>query len=169
MLQDPASVLSSITLICAVAILVGLVGIILPVLPGTLLIVASVLLWAVVAQNAMGWWLLGFAVLVAACGWGLQYLIPGRRLRDAGVPNRTLLVGGLLGIVGFFVIPVLGLVIGFVGGVFLAELSRHRDVAAAWPSTVHALKAAALSYGIELSAGLSIAAAFAFTAWRVHS
>lgn len=169
MLQDSATTLPSITLICAVAIVVGLVGIILPVLPGTLLILGSVLLWAVVAQDPMGWWLLAFAAILAACGWGLQYLIPGRRLRVAGVPNRTLLVGGLLGIVGFFVVPVLGLVLGFVGGVFLAELSRHRDLAAAWPSTVHALKAAALSYGIELCAGLSIAAAFAFTAWRVHS
>ncbi|MDO9498092.1 MAG: DUF456 family protein, partial [Nocardioides sp.] len=60
--------------------------------------------------------------------------------------------GAGLAIVGFFVVPVVGIVLGFVLGIYLAE---HRRVgsAQAWPSTRHALKAVGLSILIELVAG----------------
>ena len=66
----------------------------------------------------------------------------------------------MLGIVGFFVIPVVGLLIGFVLGVYLAELRRVGS-AAAWPATVHALKAVGLSIVIELVASLLAATTWA--------
>jgi len=55
--------------------------------------------------------------------------------------------------VGFFVIPVVGLLVGFVAGIYLAELLRVGR-ARAWPSTGAALRAAGLSLLIELAAGL---------------
>jgi len=81
----------------------------------------------------------------------VKYLVPTRRLKDVGVPASTLWVGAALGVVGFFVVPVVGLFLGFVTGVYLAE---HRRVGsrAAWPSTKHALKAVGLSILIELVA-----------------
>jgi uncharacterized protein len=99
-------------------------------------------------------------VVLLAVGTVVKYAVPGRNLKNAGVPNRTLMVGGLLGLVGFFVVPVVGLLIGFVLGVYLAELQRvGRDDA--WPSTKHALKAAGLSVLIELvAAGLAAATYF---------
>lgn len=39
-------------------------------------------------------------------------------MRETGVPNRSLIIGRLLAIAGFFVVPVVGAVIGFVGGVY---------------------------------------------------
>ena len=60
----------------------------------------------------------------------------------------------MLGIVGFFVVPVLGLVLGFVLGVYLAELAKRRDQRLAWASTVHAIKGVALSVGVELAGAL---------------
>ena len=45
------------------------------------------------------------------------------------------MLGGVLGVVGFFVIPVIGLPLGFVLGVYLSELSRV-GVDRAWPATV---------------------------------
>ena len=135
------------------AILVGLVGILVPVLPGTLLIAAAVLVWALQAGSVAGW--VVFAAVFVLLGLGAvgKYVVPGRGLRSAGVPHLTLLVGGLLGIVGFFVIPVVGLLIGFVAGVYLSELARVGR-ALAWPSTRAALKAAGLSVLIELAAAL---------------
>ena len=40
--------------------------------------------------------------------------------------------GAVLGVIGFFVIPVVGLVVGFVLGVYLAELVHRRDQRRAW-------------------------------------
>ena len=84
----------------------------------------------------------------------IKYLWPMRRMRAADVSPLSLAAGAVLGIIGFFVIPVLGLVIGFVLGVYLTELCYRRDQRVAWTSTVHALKAVALSVGVELCGAL---------------
>ena len=45
----------------------------------------------------------------------LKALLPARRPRESGAPRRTLMAGGLAAIVGFFVVPVVGGIPGFVG------------------------------------------------------
>jgi hypothetical protein len=64
----------------------------------------------------------------------------------------------VLGVVGFFVIPVVGLLIGFVLGIYLAELARLGGHEAAWPSTRRALAAVGWSIVIEMATGLLAAA-----------
>ncbi len=75
-------------------------------------------------------------------------------MRAADVRTSILVIGGICGIVGFFVIPVIGLLIGFVAGVFVAELASRHDARRAWASTVHALKGVALSAGVEFTGAL---------------
>jgi uncharacterized protein YqgC (DUF456 family) len=144
-------------LLVGLAILVGLVGIVVPVLPGSILILGAVLVWAVQASSTTAWVVFALVTTFLVVGGIVKYALPGRGLRTAGVPNRTLVLGGLLGIVGFFVIPVVGLVVGFVLGVYLSELMRV-GTELAWPSTRAALKAVGLSMLIELAAGLLAAA-----------
>jgi uncharacterized protein len=165
----------ALTVVAALLVAAGLVGVVVPALPGLLLVVAGIGLWAVPRGDAVGWTVLGVAVAVVALGTVAKYLLPGRRMRAAGVPGRTLLAGGVLGIVGFFVVPVVGLVIGFVLGVYLAELARlgrsnrsGHDASTphsvrggrpapdkgAWPSTRTALAAVGWSILVELAAGL---------------
>ena len=139
-------------LLVALAIAVGLVGIVVPILPGTLLVAAALLVWALSAGGTAAWLILAAAIAILAAGQVVRFLVPGRRLKRAEIPGSTQLVGAVLGVVGFFVVPVVGLFVGFVLGVFLAEW-RRVGRAAAWPSTVHALKAAGLSIVIELLAG----------------
>ena len=126
-----------------------------PILPGALLVFAAIAVWAVVEHNVVSWVTLGRGHRAA---WQprtlIKYMWPMRRMRDADVGTRSLVAGAVLGIIGFFVIPVLGLVIGFVLGVYLAELANRRDQKAAWTSTVHALKGVALSVGVELAGAL---------------
>jgi uncharacterized protein YqgC (DUF456 family) len=90
----------------------------------------------------------------------VKYVLPGRRLKASGVPTSTLVTGGVLGIVGFFVVPVVGLFLGFVLGVWLAELVRLPDRGRAWTSTRGALAAVGWSVLIELFAGLLATAAW---------
>lgn len=145
--------------IVGLAVLAGVLGVVVPVLPGTLLILVAVLVWAVQDGSTTAWTVFAVATVLLAVGAVVKYAVPGRSLKAAGVPNRTLLIGGLLGLVGFFVIPVVGLFIGFVLGVYLGELQRvGRDDA--WPSTKHALKAAGLSVLIELIAAALAAATY---------
>jgi uncharacterized protein YqgC (DUF456 family) len=144
---------TSTELLVGLAVLVGVIGVIVPVLPGTLLILGAVLVWALQDGSGTAWVVFSIVTVLLATGAIVKYAVPGRRLQAAGVPSSTLFLGAALGLVGFFVIPVIGLVIGFVGGVYLAEMRRvGRE--AAWPSTRHALLAAGLSILIELAAAM---------------
>ncbi len=156
----------AISVLAGLAIIVGLAGIAVPVLPGLLLVWASVLVWTLFTQHGVSWAVLLVSSALAVAGWLLQYLIPGKRLRDAGIPHRSTIIGLLAGVVGFFVIPVLGLPLGFIAGVYGSEFARVGK-AEAWTSTQHALRAAIISYGIEFVTGLLIAGAFVFGVWRV--
>jgi uncharacterized protein len=138
--------------------LVGLIGIVVPILPGLLLVWAAVLVWASAAQTPAGWVVLGVATALALSGFVLQYLLPGRHMAAAGVTRSSIVAGVALGVAGFFLIPVVGAFLGFPLGIYLAERVKRRTHASAWPSTKHALKAIALSMGIELLTGFAIAA-----------
>ena len=150
----------TLTVLAGVLVVVGLIGIVLPMLPGPVLVVAGIAVWAVPRHDRIGWTVLAVAVGLTLLGAVAKYLLPGRRLRAAGVPWWSLGAGVALGIVGFFVVPVIGLLLGFMLGVFLAELARLGSVEAAWPSTRHALNAAGWSILIELGAGLLATAAW---------
>ena len=136
-------------LLVAAVIGVGLVGIVVPILPGTLLIVGALFVWALVVGGG-AWSVFALALLVIAAGEVIKYLVAGRSLRSDAIPNRTIVVGGLVGIVGFFVVPVVGLLLGFIVGALVSELIRTRSIERAWRGAWAALKAAAKTIGIEL-------------------
>ncbi|PFG40521.1 hypothetical protein ATJ97_3051 [Georgenia soli] len=141
-------------LIVGLVIVVGLVGAVIQIYPGSIIVAAAVAVWGVVTGGAIGWTVAVVGVLAVAVAGVAKYLYAGRYLKGAGVPNRTLLVGGVLGVVGFFVIPVVGLPIGFVLGVYLSEMGRHRDHRGAWRSTMAAIRATGLTILIELAGAL---------------
>lgn len=142
------------TVLVALVIAIGLVGILVPVLPGGLLVFLAIAVWAVAVHTATAWVVLGVAAALFLAGEVIKYLWPMRRMRRAEVAARSLVVGGILGVIGFFVIPVLGLAVGFVLGVYLWEYSALRDPTRAWTSTKHAIKGVALAMGVEFTAAL---------------
>lgn len=141
-------------ILVALAIAVGIVGIVVPILPGGLLVFGAIAVWAVVERTAAAWVVLGVAAALFLATEVIKYMWPVRRMRAADVRTRSLVAGGILGVIGFFVIPVIGLVLGFVAGVYLAELGVRHEHRRAWVSTVHALKGVALSVGVELAGAL---------------
>jgi uncharacterized protein len=150
-----------VTLLSGLIILAGLAGIVVPVLPGLVLVLAGVAVWALARHDTTAWIALAVACVLTLAGVVAKYLLPGRRLRESGVPWSTIALGTALGVVGFFVIPVVGLFAGFVLGVYLAERTRLGEHARAWPSTLAALKAVGWSMAIELLTGLLVAATWA--------
>jgi uncharacterized protein YqgC (DUF456 family) len=137
----------------AVAIAIGLLGILVPVLPGGLLILAAVLVWASELGERTAWVVFAVAAALTVAGAVAKYAVPGRRRKDTGIPSTTQWTGVAFGVVGFFVVPVIGLFLGFVLGVYVAE-RRRLGAEPAWPSTKAALRAVGLSILIELAAGV---------------
>ncbi len=139
---------------------VAAVGVVVPVVPGSLVAEAAVVIW-VIEEASTGHAVLAYAIgamctavlIVAAV---IKYVLPSRRLKQADVASSSMVVAGLLGIVGFFVVPVVGLVLGFVFGIFLAERRRVGSSPKAWAATKAALRASGLAILIEM-AGVLVA------------
>ncbi|SOC51610.1 DUF456 domain-containing protein [Ornithinimicrobium cerasi] len=155
--------MSSIEVVAALLMVVGVLGIVVPILPGLLLIVGAVLLWALVEQSTLGWVLLSVTVVLYLVGSLLQWLVPGKRMRAAGVRTSTLLAGVVAAIAMAFVIPVVGLFVGFPVGIFLVSLAHTRDRGEAWSATKHALRAVGTNILIELVTAFTIIATWAVT------
>ncbi|GAB2679875.1 DUF456 domain-containing protein [Thalassiella azotivora] len=143
-----------ITLVAGLTILVGLVGTVVPVVPGPLLIAVAVGVWALVVQTTGGWLVLAAVVVLLLAGQLLKYLTAGRTMLTSGVPRRSLLVAGLAGLVGFFVVPVVGLALFFIGGLYLMERHRLGPGPQSAASTRTALKAVGIGILVELTAAL---------------
>ena len=86
--------------------------------------------------------------------------VPARQLKRTGVPNASLAVGAVLGIVGFFVVPVIGIVLGFALGIYLAE-ARRVGPSPARGTTWAALRAVGISLLIEVTAAVLAALTWA--------
>ncbi len=152
---------AALDLVCGAVILIGIFGTIIPNIPGLLLSWAGVLVWALFSDTGPAkWWVLGVATLLALFGTVAKFLLPGRHLAKSGVPGLTIFIGTVLAIVGFFVVPFIGLFLGFVVGVYVAESVRLRGIGPAWPSAWKAIKAVGLSVLIEVGAGLFILASW---------
>ncbi|WP_430780039.1 DUF456 domain-containing protein [Actinoplanes sp. G11-F43] len=153
---------TAITILSGLVILTGVIGVLVPVLPGLVLTWSGVLLWALLGDGAGGSRLLVAVLATVVFGIGIvvKFLWPGKKLRNT-VPTSAILLGGVLGVIGFFVVPVAGLVLGFVLGVWLVELNRL-GMERAWPSTRSAIGAVGLSLLVELASALLIAVIWLF-------
>lgn len=151
----------------ALLVAVGIAGLIVPVLPGLACVVLGVLVWAIGQSSTAAWVVFAVACVLAVAGYVVQVLVPGRQLSRGGVARRSNIVGLVCAVVGFFVVPVIGLLLGFVIGVFLAESARLRDRTQAWAATRVAIRAALTSVGIELAAAVTIAVGWAIAAFAL--
>ena len=146
-------------------VVVGVCGIVVPVIPGSVAIVAGLLLWAVTGGSASGWWVFGIGTALVAAGASAQYLITGRRLRERDIPQRSVVIGLVCGVVGLFVIPLFGLPLGFVVGLLGSEYVRLRDLRAAASASWAALKSVGLGMLIELGCALAAATVLLVGVW----
>jgi len=162
-------VITPLNVLVALAMLVGTVGIVVPVLPGLLVVWLATLVWAFEGQTTVSWVVFGIATLVYAVGLLAQYILPGRRMKLAGVRTSTLALALGVAVVGFFVIPVIGAPIGFVTAIYLLERMKHRAHAPAWAATGQALRAVALNVGIEALTALGIITTWAVGVWSTRA
>ena len=123
------AILETLTLL---ALIIGLLGLIMPVFPGLVIMWLGTLLYALIqnaAGNMTGWgWLLfgviTFLMIIGSIG---DNLLIAHKMRDKYVPWSSILFAFGAGIVAsIFLTPLVGLIAAPVG-LFLAESRRLRD------------------------------------------
>lgn len=148
------------TLITAALLVVGCLGVIVPVLPGSVLIVVGLLVWAFTVQAVEGWTVLAVGSALAIAGMAASAVLTGTRLKRRQIPNRSLLYAAAGAVVGLFLIPVVGIFVGFFVGLLLSETARQRDLRAALDSSWAGLKAAGLGIVVEFGCALAASTVF---------
>ncbi|MBK0393929.1 DUF456 domain-containing protein [Ramlibacter algicola] len=107
-------------LLSTVLIAAGLAGIVLPALPGTLLVLAGILLGAWIDDfTRVGWFAVSVVVVLALLAWAMDYVAAMLGARRAGASKQAIVgaavgtVAGLfMGIVGIFIMPLVGAAVG---------------------------------------------------------
>ncbi|MGB5951676.1 MAG: DUF456 domain-containing protein [Ornithinimicrobium sp.] len=145
-----------IVAVTTILMVVGLFGIVIPILPGLLFVWSGVLVWAIAEGSTLGWLVLMAATAIALAGAALQFLLPGQRMRNAGVATSTLLVAVAVGVVLGIAVPVVGFFVGFPLGIYVVQRVRRGGHVEARRSTGLALKAIGMNILIELSTALLV-------------
>lgn len=147
------------TLLVLIAMLVGLVGTLLPILPGILLMWASAVAYGfAVGFDALA--IVVLAVLSVLTGVALVagVLLPKRAAVDAGAATSSQFAAAVGAVIGFFVIPIVGIIVGALVGIGLAEYHDKRDWPAARASTIAVAKGFGLSTIVQFVLGFVMVA-----------
>lgn len=144
-----------LAVIVALLALVGLCGIVVPALPGSPTVGVAALVWAIWGSSSWGWIAFGVAAVLLAIGMSASLLLTKRDLGRKEIPQWPILVGVACGIVGAFVLPALGLPIGFAIGLFCAELVRVKNLGGALATSGTAIKAIGIGMMVELACAMA--------------
>ena len=140
--------------ILAVAfIIVGIVGIVLPALPGTVLIFAGLLLaaWADHFQR-VGPLMLTIIGVIGATSYGIDFVAAALGAQRLGASRRAMAGAALGTLLGFFLgLP--GIIVGPFIGAVIGELTLHRD----WKRVGKAGVAAWIGFAIGTAVKVGIA------------
>jgi len=139
---------------------VGLVGVVLPALPGTILIVAGLLVaaWAD-GFTRVGVWTLVLIAVIGAVSYGVDFVAAALGAKKLGASPRAVVGAGLGTLLGlFFGLP--GLIFGPLIGAVLGELSAHRDLKRAGKAGMAAWIGFAIGTAVKIAMAMSMIAIF---------
>lgn len=152
-----------VTVLVAAAMVIGVAGTILPVVPGLWLIWAAGVVYGIATGfGVIGWVALGVMSVLAIGGSLVAVVLPQRRAMRVGVPLWGQALAAVLAVIGLFVIPFIGAMVGFVIGILIASLSETGDVRTAIPVAVATLRTMLVASAIQFACGVAM-----FVTWIV--
>jgi uncharacterized protein len=115
--------------LAVVLVIVGLVGTVLPALPGAMLIVAGLVVAAWADGFArVGVWTLVVIGVIGAASYLVDFAAAALGAKKFGASPRAMIGAGLGTLAGLFLGPV-GIIFGPFVGAIIGELTVHRDYA----------------------------------------
>jgi uncharacterized protein YqgC (DUF456 family) len=161
--EEPISVV--VLVLTSLIMLVGLIGTVLPIIPGTILIFAGALLYALVDRfQIVGWPTLVVLGVLAAVATTADLWASSIGAKIGGASGWSVVIGLLAGLVGFVVFNLPGAMIGAILGVLLTEIVRVGDWRLALKAGSGWVVGWILSTVVQLGIGLIMVAIFV---WQV--
>jgi len=138
---------------------VGALGTIVPLVPGISLVWGAGLVYGL----DRGFGAVGVVALAVMTSLGVAatvggYVVPKRRASGAGASRATVWLGVAGAVVGFFLVPVVGLPIGGVLGIYVGERLRTGDTVTAWRATRATIAGFGIAVLVQFAAAMSMIA-----------
>lgn len=136
-------------------VIVGFAGIVLPAIPGTILVFSGLLLAAGIDHfERVGWITLVFLGFLTVLSFVMDYLASAYGVKRSGA-SRQAVIGGLIGLAFGMFVGIPGLIFGPFIGAMIGELIAHQDLMRA--------SRAGLGTWLGLVLGIAVKLAIAFT------
>lgn len=150
-----------VLVLTSLLMLVGVIGTVLPIIPGTILIFAGAFLYALVEGfQAVGWPTIVVLGVLAAVATTADLWASSIGAKLGGASGWSVLIGLVAGLVGLVVFSLPGAIIGAVLGVLLTEIVRVGDWRLALKAGSGWVVGWALSTVVQLGVGLIMVAIF---------
>ncbi|MFQ5407539.1 MAG: DUF456 family protein [Anaerolineales bacterium] len=147
------------TLLIGLTAFVMLLGLLLTLasLPGMTVIWIAALIYGLMAGfGAVGPWVLGIAGVMMLASYAASFWLRQAGAKHTGASWKGIALGCVFGLFGAFLLPVLGLPLGVVAGVYVVEYARLRDYHAAWQTTRGAVLGIGAGIIQEFAVGLAM-------------
>jgi uncharacterized protein YqgC (DUF456 family) len=153
--------------ITLVLMLVGMVTILVPVLPGLMIMwLAAIAYGFVHGFNTLGIVLIGVITLLAFGGMLVDNILIGAGARKSGASWGAIVVALLGGLLGTVFFPPFGGFIAAPVAIFLLEYLRLKDVKKAWQALVGLATGFGASYVTRILLGMVIIGLWAIWVWK---
>jgi uncharacterized protein YqgC (DUF456 family) len=160
--------LDSLTFGLIVAFIVlGVIGILIPMIPGTLLIWTAVLIYVLInGLGSIGTAAFVIITLIALATGTADFWMPLLGATTGGASRRALFMGVVGGFIGTLFAPLIGTVIGYAAGLLLGEYQKRGDWNEALKASAGGVAGWGLATAIQLGGGLLMLLIFV---WRALS
>jgi uncharacterized protein YqgC (DUF456 family) len=151
------------TILAAIVMVIGLGGVLIPVLPGLALMWLAALLYGFqVGFGSAGIAAMAALTVLLAVSIATGLILPKRSAQESGAAPWSVWVALVGAIIGFFAIPVVGAIIGALIGMFLAERVDKGDWVEARMSTIGMAKGFGVNTLVQFGIGVIM-----LTAWSL--
>ncbi len=146
--------------------LIGLIGLALPVVPGLVIIWLAALGYGIFAGfGTLGWVMFAFITVLMIAGSVVDNILMGTKAHESGAAWWSVLIAIIAGIAGNFALPVIGGVLAALLAMFLIEWLRRKN----WRTALTAMKGMAIGCGwafvIRLIMGIIMIGLWMIWAW----
>ena len=146
---------SILNIVILLTMLVGLLGLVIPIFPGLVIIWIGGLAYGLITGFEFPAWLIfSFLTVIMIVGSLLDNFVMGKQAHKQGASLLSIVLAIVFGIVGTFIIPIIGGFIGAILALFIAEWIRRKN----WREAINATSGLAVGCGwaVVLRFGLGV-------------
>jgi len=155
---------SILNIVILLTMLVGLLGLLIPIFPGLVIIWIGALAYGLITGFEFPAWLL-FSILtvIMIAGSLLDNFVMGKQAHKQGASWLSIVLAILFGIIGTFIIPIIGGFLGAILAMFIAEWIRRKN----WRDAINATTGLAVGCGwaVVLRFGLGVVMIVLWGVW----